>query len=196
MKYITLLLLFFVPSVVFGCSLTQDADRFKTPEENVSKYDHIFVATVADKDQQMFGEDTTYTMRVSTDISGSVPDLIAMTSPGHSCGSFFEEGLELLIMSNSFSEIDEITPQYYFQTDTERDITIANVMQVYKSINSPRETEPVDFIEPTSGPGDNFIEPTTPPPVTVQNTQSGGLLNRIFESVHSFFRGLFSWNSL
>jgi hypothetical protein len=195
MKYGLFLMFFFVPAFAFGCSLTEDADRMKSPEENIERYEYIFLATVSDKGQSTRDFSTVYEMLVTTDISSNVPDTITMSSPGHSCGSFFEVGMEILIFTNTLTEIDEITPQYYFQTKTERDAITKDIQRAYDTYTGPSSEPSGDFPGPLDSPLVDFVEPVTPPPAPAPTYSEESWFKTTWNKVAGFIGGLLFWRN-
>ena len=202
-----------MPSVALGCSFAPDADRLQEPEDNVDKYEHIFVATVETRAELGDFVGNQYQMIVSFDVTGNTPETVIMNSPGHSCGSFFQEGAELLIFTNTLEEIDEANPQYFIQNDQQRSDLIARVQQAYKgSLNpeiqpetqepkdEPRPEEPeseVEFAGPTGDPRIGFVEPTSPPPGQEKPSAEAPVVKTIWGylwfGVKDTIRGLLFW---
>ncbi len=116
-KIISIIIAFFSPMIVFGCSFTPDADRAQSAEANVSKYPTIFVATVAEKKELSDFVGNTYSFDVVKTYKGNHLKTRKLSSPGHSCGSFFGVGqVGLFFLGEDETTIDEANPQYYFES--------------------------------------------------------------------------------
>jgi len=123
MRKFVLIPVVFLFSVGFAsaCSFTQDADRMQPVEANISKYEHIFVATIVKKQEQEEFAGNEYTFDIQKIykggvLKGSQNNNIQVSSPGHSCGSFYEVGQVGLFFMNDITTIDEANPQYFFET--------------------------------------------------------------------------------
>ena len=122
MKALGLSLVFlFTATVASACSFTSEADRMQPAEDNISKYTHIFVATISDTERNPESfEDHTYTFTTARTYKGGHTDVRNISSPSHSCGSFFGEGqVGLFFLNGDGSSIDESNPQYFYKNTAE-----------------------------------------------------------------------------
>lgn len=122
MKFLALPLVFlFSVSFASACSFTPDADRMQSPESNIEKYSHIILATVSGVEEMGQFEGNSYVFDIAQYYKGdlfrdAVDNQIKLTSPGHSCGSFFGEGQVGLFFLNDTTSIDEANPQYFYDS--------------------------------------------------------------------------------
>ena len=120
-KILGLLMAFFaIPAISLACSFTQEANLFKTPSENANSYPYIFYGTVIKKVDSPDGfGGVTYGVDVEYDISGNVPEMVKLVSPGHSCGWFSEVGISMIFFLNDLNSIDASHPKYSFENSGE-----------------------------------------------------------------------------
>ncbi len=107
------------PIVAVACSFSEDADRMKPASENIGKYNIVFIAQVINKEEKNSYEGIVYNFDIKKTYKGEVKTgETQISTPGHSCGSFFEVGtIGLFLFQDSIpSSIDETLPRYYFDS--------------------------------------------------------------------------------
>ncbi len=157
MKYLLLPIIFlFSASFAAACSFTPDADRMQSAEDNVSKYQYVFVGKVLEKRELEDFSGTEYIFEVDNFHKGTIYEFIdrfdhrrhTVTSPGHSCGSFFEVGTVGVFFTNDPFMIDESNPQYFFNSVEEAkekadSLFSTTVEPVVKPVGCTKEYKPV-----------------------------------------------------
>lgn len=102
-------------TIAWGCSLAPEADRMQPIEVNFNNrsYTNVFMGTVVSREDGDVPEGPTYTIEVGETYRGNLSGTIEVSSAGHSCGSFYDEGTQMIwFMKSDTSYVDETNPQY------------------------------------------------------------------------------------
>lgn len=92
---------------------------------NNETYTNVFVGTVRAVDEGNLPNGPTYTIEVGNTYRGNVSGTIEVSTAGHSCGSFYGEGVSMIwFMQDDTTYVDETNPQYRVNTVSEADAMI------------------------------------------------------------------------
>lgn len=90
-----------------------------------SEYTNVFMGTVTRVDESDLPNGPTYTIEVGNTYRGDVDGTITVSTAGHSCGSFYAEGVSMIwFMGDDVTYVDEVNPQYRVNSRTEADAQI------------------------------------------------------------------------
>ena len=156
--------------VSMACSLAPTADRMKSIEENYAndKYSYVFLGTVAQVESGSGGME--YLIDIDHNYRGDLSDSIELTTPGHSCGSFYSLGDVQVWFLTDASYVDELKPQYRFNTlalarAQMEELTANQVVSGDKQEVEQGIEGNVPYVQgPSSAPEEGFVGPQSPPP--------------------------------
>lgn len=175
--------------VAMACSLTPDADRMKTIEENFSntEYQHVFTGRVESVQEVQGAQGPQYTIAIAESYRGDVDGEVVIGSAAHSCGSFYTQGDILVWFLDKPDYVDELNPQYRFNSIEAAQARMSDLRSSEQE-GSPTNTPHV--AGPTSAPGVGFVGPQSPPPgqEEMQEEESESWYQRLFSWIQGLFK--------
>lgn len=139
MKYILLTWILLLAGSVSACSFSQEADIFKTAEENYSSYDQVLSVTIASQEETSFFPGQVYVFVVHETHKGPESETtLTLNASIDSCGFFYNPGTHMLIFLNEGQEfIDDSTPRERFDSKEE-------AIQAGRFLESPYDHIPLE----------------------------------------------------
>ncbi len=141
MKYLLIPVLFLLSfSFTSACSFGPGADRAQPLESNISKYPTIIVATVTKVVQHEQSAGRTYEFTIAKTLKGEHQAVRKISTPGHSCGSWYEEGrVGVFFLHEDATTIQEGNPQYYYKSIEEALDAGNNAFEIATESTKPKD---------------------------------------------------------